>query len=49
VRRGETAWRDRLQAALDARQGEIDALLDGWHVPRVVAPPSPAAASGVER
>ena len=35
VRRGETAWRDRLQAALDARQADIDALLDRWHVPRV--------------
>jgi mxaJ protein len=49
VRRGEAAWRDRLQAALDARQAEIDALLDRWHVPRVAAPPSPAAASGATR
>jgi mxaJ protein len=46
VRRGETAWRDRLQAALDARRAEIDALLDRWHVPRVATLPSPAAASG---
>ena len=50
VRRGETAWRDRLQAALEARQAEIDALLDRWQVPRVAAPaagtaPAPAAAS----
>jgi mxaJ protein len=45
VRRGETAWRDRLQAALDARQVEIDALLDRWRVPRVAAPAAPPAGS----
>lgn len=45
VRRGETAWRDRLQAALDARQAEVDALLDRWRVPRVPAPAATSAAA----
>ena len=51
VRRGETGWRDRLQAALDARQADIDALLDRWQVPRLAAPAArtaPAAAAGSE-
>jgi mxaJ protein len=35
VRPGETAWRDRLQAALDARRAQVDALLAAWSVPRL--------------
>jgi mxaJ protein len=35
VRRGDTALRDRLQAALDARRAQIDALLDEHGVPRL--------------
>ena len=35
VRRGDTALRDRLQTALDARRAQIDALLDEHGVPRL--------------
>lgn len=35
VRPGETAWRDRLQWAIDTRRAEVDALLDAWSVPRL--------------
>jgi mxaJ protein len=37
VRPGETAWRDRLQAALDARRAQVDALLAAWSVPRLAS------------
>jgi mxaJ protein len=37
VRHGETALRDRLEAAMTARQGEIDALLARYGVPRLDA------------
>jgi mxaJ protein len=35
VRRGETALRDELDAALERRQPEIDAILDRYGVPRI--------------
>jgi mxaJ protein len=35
VRRGDTALRDELDAALERRQGEIDAILDRYGVPRL--------------
>lgn len=39
VRRGETAWRDRLQRALDRQRPRIDAILDRYGVPRLPLPP----------
>ena len=35
VRRGETALRDEIDAVLERRQGEIDAILDRYGVPRL--------------
>jgi mxaJ protein len=35
VRRGDTALRDRLQAALDARRAEVDRILADYGVPRL--------------
>jgi mxaJ protein len=37
VRKGETALRDELQAVLDRRQQDIQAILDEYAVPRVAA------------
>jgi mxaJ protein len=44
VRRGDTALRDRIDAALARHRTEIDRILDGYGVPRV-APSSPGGAS----
>lgn len=35
VRRGEEAWRDELDTLLVRRRGDIDAILDAYHVPLV--------------
>lgn len=35
VRRGDAALKQELQSVLDRHQGEIDAILDEFHVPRV--------------
>jgi mxaJ protein len=43
VRKGDTALRDRLQAALDARRAEVEAVLDEYAVPRVQMPPQAVA------
>ena len=43
VRKGDTALRDRLDAALSRERGRIDAILDAYHVPR---PALTRAASG---
>jgi quinoprotein dehydrogenase-associated probable ABC transporter substrate-binding protein len=37
VRRGDRALRDELNAVIDRRQGDIDAILAAYHVPRVGA------------
>jgi len=39
VRRGDTALRDRIDAALARHRAEIDRILDDYGVPRVPAPP----------
>jgi mxaJ protein len=39
VRRKDQALRDRLNAFLERRRADIDAILDEYHVPRVPAPP----------
>jgi mxaJ protein len=39
VRHGDIALRDTLQAALDRRRADIDAVLDRYRVPRVAMPP----------
>jgi mxaJ protein len=40
VRKGETALRDELQAVLDRRQQDIQAILDEYAVPRIAATPA---------
>lgn len=39
VRKDDVALRDRLQAALDRRAADVQAILDAYHVPRVEASP----------
>jgi quinoprotein dehydrogenase-associated probable ABC transporter substrate-binding protein len=41
VRRGDAALRDRVQAALDARHDQIDAILADYRVPRTDRPAGP--------
>lgn len=43
VRKGDTALRDRLQSALDARRVQVDAVLDEYAVPRSAEPPQAVA------
>ena len=38
VRKGDTALRDALDAALDRRRADVDAILAAYAVPRVEAP-----------
>lgn len=45
VRQGDTALRERLQAALDARGAEVDAVLAEYGVPRTDRPEPPAPGS----
>jgi mxaJ protein len=42
VRKGDIALRDRLDAVLSRERGPIDAILDGYHVPRISAAPAAA-------
>lgn len=49
VRRDDSAFRDRLQAVLDRRQPEIDAILAAYGVPRVAVDRIAAANAGESR
>jgi len=44
VKKGDADLRRDLDAALERRAGDIDAILDAYHVPRVAAPGGAAAA-----
>jgi mxaJ protein len=46
VRKGDTALRDRLQAALDARREQVEAVLAEYAVPRVDDKPQAVAGGG---
>jgi mxaJ protein len=46
MRKGDTALRDRLQAALDARRADIDAVLNEYAVPRTDRPMPVASTRG---
>jgi mxaJ protein len=38
VRRGEQAFKEELEAALERRRGEVEKILDDYHIPRVDRP-----------